>query len=231
MAAIGRIQRIIVKPAIEGSRRCRQMMAVICWRWRRTQIGEEPVHTNRVIPSLIGACLIGLALGQPAHAGILISVDKSTQRMTVTVDGRPRYNWPVSTGKPGYDTPNGTYRPFRMDIDHVSEEYGNAPMPYSIFFTTTGDAVHGTYERGLGRAASHGCVRLSVKNAAALWSLVKREKMASTIVQISGSVRHAEGPIVAGSEQMPPAAVAPSQDRRDNQGRQRPLFPFFPFRR
>ncbi len=63
-----------------------------------------------------------------------------------------------------------------MEIDHYSEEWDNAPMPYSIFFTQTGNAIHGTYEqRNLGRAVSHGCVRLSVKNAATLWGLVKHE--------------------------------------------------------
>jgi lipoprotein-anchoring transpeptidase ErfK/SrfK len=54
-----------------------------------------------------------------------------------------------------------------MEIDHYSDEWDNAPMPYSIFFTETGDAIHGTFEqRNLGHAISHGCVRLSVKNAA-----------------------------------------------------------------
>ena len=50
------------------------------------------MNTNRLIASLIGACLAGLVFGLPARANILISVDKSTQRMTVTVDGKPRYN-------------------------------------------------------------------------------------------------------------------------------------------
>ena len=181
---------------------------------RRTTL----VQTNRFIALLAGACLAVLAFSQSASADILISVNKSTQRMTVTVDGRVRYNWPVSTGRPGYDTPSGTFRPFRMDIKHRSKEYDNAPMPYSIFFTTTGDAVHGTYERGLGRAVSHGCVRLSVANAATLWSLVKRESMYSTVVQISGSV--------------PGAAMVARNSRNDSRNtgrtRYRPLFPFFP---
>jgi hypothetical protein len=54
-----------------------------------------------------------------------------------------------------------------VEIDHHSDEWDNAPMPYSIFFTQTGNAVHGTYEqRSLGHAVSHGCVRLSLANAA-----------------------------------------------------------------
>ncbi len=172
------------------------------------------MRTNRIIALLTGTCLAVLALGQSARADIFISINKSTQRMTVTVDGQTRYNWPVSTGRPGYDTPSGTFRPFRMDLKHRSTEYDNAPMPYSIFFTGSGDAVHGTYERGLGRAVSHGCVRLSVKNAATLWDLVKRESMYSTIVQISGSV--------------PGAAMVARNNRRNNRNGYPPLFPFFP---
>ena len=70
-----------------------------------------------------------------------------------------------------------------MEIDHYSDEWTNAPTPYSIFFTDTGDAIHGTCEqRNLGRAVSLGCVRLSVKNAATLRKLVRQEKMANTAV-------------------------------------------------
>ena len=124
--------------------------------------------------------------------------------MTVTVNGEHLYDWPVTTGGSGYDTPGGTFKPFRMEIDHFSDEYDNAPMPYSIFFTQTGNAIHGTYEqRNLGRAVSHGCVRLSVKNAATLWNLVKQEKMANTTVVVSGAIRDAGPPVVARSRPLP----------------------------
>jgi hypothetical protein len=144
---------------------------------------------NRFIAPLAAAVVAVLMLGQAAHADLLIQVDKSAQRMTVTLNGEQLYDWPVSTGGDGYDTPSGTFKPFRMEIDHTSEEYDNAPMPYSMFFTQTGIAVHGTYEaRHLGHAVSHGCVRLSVKNAATLWGLVKQEKMANTKVVLTGEV-------------------------------------------
>ncbi len=184
------------------------------------------MQSSRIVLSLIGACLLGLAASQPARANILVSVDKTTQRMTVVVDGQVRYTWPVSTGRPGYDTPNGRFTAFRMDKDHRSQEWDNAPMPFSVFFTSTGDAVHGTYEtRGLGRAVSHGCVRLSVKNAATLWALVKREPVYHTVVQITGSVGGVRSQTIAGNAPIPPAAVGP----QNRQGQRRPLFPFLPF--
>ena len=163
---------------------------------------EYSVRTNRLFAPIIVAVFAALTFGQAAHADLLIAVDKSTQRMTVSVNGQQMYNWPVTTGGSGYDTPSGAFKPFRMEIDHYSDEYDNAPMPYSIFFTQTGNAIHGTYEqRNLGHAVSHGCVRLSVKNAATLWALVKQEKMANTKVMLSGAIPNA-GP-VARSHPMP----------------------------
>jgi hypothetical protein len=157
----------------------------------------------RFIAVLAAATVAVLTLGQAAHADLLIEVDKSAQRMTVTVNGEQLYQWPVSTGGEGYDTPSGTFKPFRMEIDHYSEEWDNAPMPYSIFFTQEGHAIHGTNHSSLGRPASHGCVRLSVKNAATLWGLVKREKMANTHVVLSGAIPDAGPPTVAHSRPMP----------------------------
>lgn len=134
-----------------------------------------------------------LAAAAPAaRADLLIAVDKDAQRMSVAVDGQVRHTWPVSTGVPGHDTPNGSHRPFRMEKTHFSREWDNAPMPHAIFFTQVGHAIHGTtHTRRLGRAASHGCVRLSQRNAATLFALVKQQKMANTRVVIEGSVGEA----------------------------------------
>jgi hypothetical protein len=128
------------------------------------------------------------ALSAPARASILISVDKSAQQMIVTVDGDPRYIWPVSTGREGYDTPAGQYTPFRMEKDHFSREWDDAPMPYSIFFTKQGHAIHGTNHKIDGSPESHGCVRLSVTHAAQLWALVKEQGMANVRVELDGRI-------------------------------------------
>jgi L,D-transpeptidase catalytic domain len=130
-----------------------------------------------------------LALADPAHANVLISIDKNTQMMDVNVDGVDTYHWPVSTGRAGYDTPDGDYTPNRMAETHFSRQYDNAPMPHSIFFDLHGRAIHGTMETsGLGRAVSHGCVRLSPQNASVLYSLVQAEGMPNTKVVIAGEI-------------------------------------------
>ena len=133
------------------------------------------------------AALVALMFAQPARANIMIIIDKSAQKMTVTVNGEERYTWPVSTGRSGYDTPSGEFQPFRMERDHYSQEWDDAPMPNSIFFTKIGHAIHGTFEaRNLGRPVSHGCVRLSTQNAATLFALVKEEGVFNTRVRLTG---------------------------------------------
>ena len=139
------------------------------------------------------ACAASAALtlvhGAPARADVLISIDKSEQRMTVSVDGAERYNWPVSTGRRGFNTPSGAYTPLSMEEHHYSREWDNAPMPHSIFFTDEGHAIHGTYEQShLGHAVSHGCVRLSLKNASTLYALVSKEGKAHTMVVLTGKI-------------------------------------------
>src|SRR6186997_2814453 len=85
------------------------------------------------------AAMVALSLfAPPASARILIEIDKSAQRMTVFQDGAQLYAWPVSTGLRSYDTPGGEFTPFRMEKEHYSREWDDAPMPHSIFFTKKG---------------------------------------------------------------------------------------------
>jgi hypothetical protein len=134
--------------------------------------------------------LTGLVLvsAGSAQAKISITVDKNAQLMTVAVDGVERYQWPVSTGIPSYETPNGSFKTFRMEEDHYSKEFDDAPMPHSIFFTKIGHAIHGTDSEGrLGSPASHGCVRLSRANASTLYALVQKDGVLNTTVTLTGS--------------------------------------------
>ena len=139
-------------------------------------------------------CFSLSTIAQSALAEVLISVNKSTQQMSVSVDGIPRYHFAVSTGRAGYGTPNGSYRPQRLAASWFSKLYYNSPMPHSIFFHG-GYAIHGSYEiNRLGGPASHGCIRLHPANAAALFALVKNEGMAATTIVVSGS-----NPVLASS--------------------------------
>jgi L,D-transpeptidase catalytic domain len=147
----------------------------------------------RIPPFTMIALAISIfAPAAPAGAAVLVTIDKSTQRMTVAVDGSLRWVWPISTGQLGHDTPSGKYTAFRMEADHFSKEWDDAPMPHSIFFSQTGHAIHGYLNtRRIGSPASHGCVRLEPANAARLYALVEQQGLPNTKVVVTGDVRFA----------------------------------------
>ncbi len=135
--------------------------------------------------AFVGLVLLIFA-SQCASAEVLISVDKTAQRLTVSIDGQQQYDWPVSTARWGYETPNGSYKPERLAAKWFSRKYDMSPMPHSIFFEG-GYAIHGSYEVSrLGRPASHGCIRLSPSHAATLFALVQ-EHRDDTQILVSGT--------------------------------------------
>lgn len=124
----------------------------------------------------------------PALAEIVIAVNKTTQRMSVSVNGEERHSWPVSTGMAGYATPTGAFVPSRLARMHYSKEWDGAPMPHSVFFTDAGHAIHGSSAVGrLGSPASHGCVRLAPAHASTLFQLIQAEGLNNTRIEVTGT--------------------------------------------
>jgi L,D-transpeptidase catalytic domain len=118
---------------------------------------------------------------------VLVNIDKTNQIMTVSFDGVETYQWRVSTGRAGYSTPSGTYTATSMNKIWYSKQWDNAPMPHSIFFMKDGHAIHGSFDvKNLGQPVSHGCVRISPKNAATLYALVKQNGLENTQVVVTG---------------------------------------------
>jgi L,D-transpeptidase catalytic domain len=136
------------------------------------------------------------ATAKPVSSTLVINIDKTRQRMTVSVDGAERYKWPVSTGRPGYSTPSGTFIASSMNEIWYSKQWDNAPMPHAVFFTKEGHAIHGTNEvKRLGKPASHGCVRISPQNAATHYQLVERNGLENTHVVLIGLTPGGEGKV------------------------------------
>jgi hypothetical protein len=139
--------------------------------------------------SLLAVALLGMTSIPALALKVDIVVDKISQHMRVSVDGVSTYDWLVSTGGPGYDTPTGTYNIFRMEKVYFSKQWDNAPMPNSMFFTQRGHAIHGSsHISRLGTRASHGCVRLAPENAAILFELVKKAGYKNSVVVIKGGL-------------------------------------------
>jgi len=141
------------------------------------------ILSSRLI--LAAAIVMFVSALTPARADVVVQIDKSSQRMAVSVDGAARYSWPVSTGRGGYGTPSGVFHPQSLVRMHYSRKYYNSPMPHSIFFYY-GFAIHGTNDISrLGGPASHGCVRLHPSHAAALYALVQRSGARNTRIEIN----------------------------------------------
>lgn len=73
----------------------------------------------------------------------------------------------ISSGKKGKETPTGIFNILQKNIDHKSNLYSNAPMPFMQRLTWDGIAMHGGHLPGY--PASHGCIRLPHAFAKALF--------------------------------------------------------------
>ncbi len=135
--------------------------------------------------------VLGIALliatvwsGTASASTVKALVDLSQQRMHVFVEGKKKYTWVVSTGKKGWRTKPGFYTPFAQRRRFYSSKW-RMSLPYLTMIGSDGTAIHGTYRTSkLGRPASHGCIRLSVGNAAKFYKLVKNYGMWSTQVEV-----------------------------------------------
>ena len=77
----------------------------------------------------------------------------------------------VSTGRPGHETPTGTFPIMEKHREHYSNLYNSAPMPFMQRLTMGGIALHAGQIPG--RPASHGCVRLPLAFARILFGVTQ----------------------------------------------------------
>jgi lipoprotein-anchoring transpeptidase ErfK/SrfK len=113
-----------------------------------------------------------------ALADTVITVSLAEQKLYVYEDGNVIASSPVSTGKKGHRTPTGTfYVRYKQRLAH-SKKYDNAPMPYLLMVTEDGVGIHAG--KLPGHPASHGCIRVPLKFAEKLYSMIET----GTIVSI-----------------------------------------------
>jgi hypothetical protein len=110
-----------------------------------------------------------------------IEVDLAQQILIAWEGDIPVFAQRVSTGLPGYATPEGTHYIFDKRISErmvgglaSSEEFGdyyNLPgVPFVCYFTAEWVATHGTYwHNDFGQPHSHGCVNVPGYAAKWLW--------------------------------------------------------------
>ena len=118
-----------------------------------------------------------------APAGpVVIVVSIAQQRAFAYRNGIPIGISTVSTGKKGHETPTGVFTLLQKNVDHKSNLYDNAPMPYMQRLTWDGIAMHAGNLPGY--PASHGCVRLPMGFAKLLYGVTK---LGLTVIIIPGA--------------------------------------------
>jgi len=121
----------------------------------------------------------------PTHKTRLL-IDLSQRRVYLYRDDKEKQSYPIAIGKPGWETPTGSFKVMQMTRD----PYWRHPLTREVvppgkdnplgkrwigFWTDGKDAIgfHGTNEENLiGQAVSHGCVRMHNKDAIALFDQV-----------------------------------------------------------
>ena len=77
----------------------------------------------------------------------------------------------ISSGRPGFATPTGVFSILEKNVQHRSNIYSGAEMPYMERITWSGIALHAGVVPGY--RASHGCIRLPLSFARTLYGLTK----------------------------------------------------------
>ena len=127
---------------------------------------------------------VASASTEPQGPQVVAQVNLSNQTMNVYLDEQLLYEFRISSGRKGYGTPPGKYRPQWLAAKWRSKKYNNAPMPWAVFFHG-GYAIHGTTDiRHLGRIASHGCIRLHPDNAKLFFRLVQANGRDNTVITV-----------------------------------------------
>lgn len=136
---------------------------------------NEPLVIKRILP-IDGPMKYGEwhwnTEGAPDKGQLVITVDLEARVMSVFRDGYEIGAAVAMLGTDEHPTPLGTFPILRKQRHNVSEKYGNAPMPWSLFLTRDGIAIHGgsTVENGY---ASHGCIAIPNEIAAKLFDVAK----------------------------------------------------------
>lgn len=100
---------------------------------------------------------------------LIVVASTTSHRMKLYRDGRLFRDWPISSGRPGDNTPNGTYLTIEKHNPVLMKGPGyRLEVPWSVRFTWSGDYLHDAYwsvnQQGFTNV-SHGCVNMAPADA------------------------------------------------------------------
>lgn len=143
--------------------------------------GDLPIYDEAlfVAPPEPEPEIVGVGGGYVAGGGeVWIDINLSSQYMVVYQGSTVVMETYISSGRPGFDTPTGTFfinlKNGTQDMEGVlGGEYYNVPsVPSVMYFTNVGHAIHGAYwHNNFGAVMSHGCINVPVDLAAYLYEI------------------------------------------------------------
>ena len=197
-------QPVVNKAAVEKSLQLRTSKPVAgAWSWDGNQTLDFrpqnywPAHTDvsftghlngvEMAPGVYGSHTLtqSFTIGR----SLIVVASTATHHMDLYRDGKLLHRWPISTGKPGDNTPNGTYLTIEKGNPVLMKGPGySIEVPWSVRFTWSGDYLHDAYwsvgEQGFTNV-SHGCVNMPPADAAMYYQM----SVPGDPVTITGSPR------------------------------------------
>jgi len=173
---------------------------MICFRpreWRTFKLAVAALAGTGVATSILPAPPAAAKSGRekreeatyvrPAGTPVMAVVSINQQRVTVYDADGAMLRSPISTGKPGYETPPGIFSVLEKKVEHYSNIYYDAAMPYMQRITWSGIALHAGVLPGY--AASGGCIRLPIGFAERLY---ERTKLGMRVIVVRDDISPAE---------------------------------------
>lgn len=113
-----------------------------------------------------------LAPISPGRPDKQILIDRQAQTLSCKEGAKEVFKTRISTGHHDTPTPRGEFRVLykrhtrRMRVQDIEDPYDLPGVPFTVYFTWSGVAIHGTYwHNDYGRVHSHGCVNLKPSDA------------------------------------------------------------------
>ncbi len=129
----------------------------------------------------------GATASRPATAAVMAIVSLNQQRVTVYDSEGQILQSPVSTGQTGYETPAGIFSVLERKVEHYSNLYDDASMPFMQRLTWSGIALHAGVLPGY--PASHGCIRMPIAFADRLF---ERTRLGMRVIVVRDDISPAD---------------------------------------
>jgi lipoprotein-anchoring transpeptidase ErfK/SrfK len=185
---------------------------------------------NWAAVAVFAAGLAAQASGQTVSQRLIV-VSLEDRKLALVEDGQVRKIYPVAVGKPSTPSPMGTFTIERRVANPVYQHDGKTVQPGPgnpvgtrwVGLNIRGYGIHGTNApKSIGKAASHGCIRMAKTDLEELYELVAigdtvelvGQRNEETAQLFGGVEKPAETPVMPAQSAAPAQQPVPSADAK-----------------